>query len=204
MAQQQTKKADEKNNPPQNRTSDMRNTADSQNRKPADEMEKAKESVKKAGSEITGQAKEAAGHAKEAATGFLDEKKTDVTRGLNDIAETIRKVGDELDSSSGREQTGVKKATVQYGNNLAGKIKDFSSYLERADLRDISRDVESFARRQPALFIGGAFTLGLLAARFLKSSGSNGGGGGSSRRMTEGGGDQTANLNTGGGRTGAR
>jgi hypothetical protein len=32
------------------------------------------------------------------------------------------------------------------------------------------RNVEDFARRQPALFIGGAFMLGLLGARFLKSS----------------------------------
>ena len=31
--------------------------------------------------------------------------------------------------------------------------------------------MEHFARRQPVLFVGGAFTLGLLAARFLKSSG---------------------------------
>jgi hypothetical protein len=32
------------------------------------------------------------------------------------------------------------------------------------------QEVERFARRQPALFLGGAFTLGLIAARFLKSS----------------------------------
>jgi hypothetical protein len=31
-------------------------------------------------------------------------------------------------------------------------------------------DVEQFARRSPALFLGGAFALGVLAARFVKSS----------------------------------
>jgi hypothetical protein len=35
-------------------------------------------------------------------------------------------------------------------------------------------DVENFARRQPALFIGGALALGILAARFLKSSSQQG------------------------------
>ena len=30
--------------------------------------------------------------------------------------------------------------------------------------------VEQYARRQPAIFLGGAFALGLLGARFLKSS----------------------------------
>ena len=31
-------------------------------------------------------------------------------------------------------------------------------------------DAQRLARRQPALFVGGAFALGLLGARFLKSS----------------------------------
>ena len=34
--------------------------------------------------------------------------------------------------------------------------------------------VEDIARRQPALFIGGAFVLGLVAARLLKSSAAGG------------------------------
>jgi len=32
------------------------------------------------------------------------------------------------------------------------------------------RDARNLARRQPALFIGGSFAVGLLAARFVKSS----------------------------------
>jgi hypothetical protein len=31
--------------------------------------------------------------------------------------------------------------------------------------------VEDFARRNPAVFLGGAFALGLVGARFIKSSG---------------------------------
>ena len=34
----------------------------------------------------------------------------------------------------------------------------------------MQRGVESFARREPLLFIGGAFALGMVAARFLKAS----------------------------------
>jgi hypothetical protein len=34
----------------------------------------------------------------------------------------------------------------------------------------MARDLEGFARRNPALFFGAAFGLGLLAARFLKST----------------------------------
>jgi hypothetical protein len=36
-------------------------------------------------------------------------------------------------------------------------------------------DVEDFARREPAVFIGGAIAIGLVAARFLKSSRRSGG-----------------------------
>jgi hypothetical protein len=36
---------------------------------------------------------------------------------------------------------------------------------------DLLREAEEFARRDPALFLGVAFTLGVLGARFLKSSG---------------------------------
>jgi hypothetical protein len=43
-------------------------------------------------------------------------------------------------------------------------------YLHGKDLDRIVGDVEHFARSQPLMFIGGAFGLGLLAARFLKST----------------------------------
>ena len=34
----------------------------------------------------------------------------------------------------------------------------------------MARDAESYARRNPAVFLGSAFVLGILAARFFKSS----------------------------------
>jgi hypothetical protein len=49
-----------------------------------------------------------------------------------------------------------------------------SGYLEARDIQDLVGEAESLARRSPALFLGGAFTLGVLAARFLKSSSPDG------------------------------
>jgi len=37
----------------------------------------------------------------------------------------------------------------------------------------LMRDVEHFAHKNPAVFLGGAFALGILAARFLKSGNPN-------------------------------
>jgi hypothetical protein len=45
-----------------------------------------------------------------------------------------------------------------------------SNYLQNTDVSEMVDRTEEFARRRPALFLGGAFALGLLGARFLKSS----------------------------------
>jgi hypothetical protein len=49
-------------------------------------------------------------------------------------------------------------------------MRNFSDQLRQKDVRELMSDVERFAQRQPTLFLGGAFALGLLGARFLKSS----------------------------------
>jgi hypothetical protein len=49
-------------------------------------------------------------------------------------------------------------------------VDRFSSYLRDHDLGDVRSDVENLARRQPAVAIGAALVLGMLGARFLKSS----------------------------------
>lgn len=119
------------------------------------------QTIKQTGTEIIGQVKERA-------TGLLDEQKTNLTSGLTSVVDSLRQVGENLRGAD--EQNAVGKFTAQYGDEIARRIEDLSSYVENADFRDIARDVETLARRQPALFIGGAFALGLLAARFLKSS----------------------------------
>jgi len=60
--------------------------------------------------------------------------------------------------------------TTQYTETLSQQVEKLSGYLERQDLSGLMSDVERFARRNPAIFLGGAFALGILAARFLKSS----------------------------------
>lgn len=50
-------------------------------------------------------------------------------------------------------------------------IERLARYLENKSVADVVRSVESFARREPALFLGGALAMGMMAGRFLKSSG---------------------------------
>jgi hypothetical protein len=42
--------------------------------------------------------------------------------------------------------------------------------LQHKDVREFLADLQRFARRQPAVFIGAAFAVGVISARFLKSS----------------------------------
>ena len=120
------------------------------------------------GVEIKKQANEAVGQVKEKAAGILDDQKSKITGGLTDAADSIRKIGENLRDAD--KQNTFAQTTARYGETVARKIEGLSGYLENADFKDLKNDVEKFARRQPTLFVGGAFLLGVLAARFLKTS----------------------------------
>jgi hypothetical protein len=49
-------------------------------------------------------------------------------------------------------------------------VEGISDYLRNRDFNDVVRDAESYARREPLLFLGAAFAVGFIAARFLKAS----------------------------------
>ena len=118
---------------------------------------------------IKTQADKIVGQAKEKAVGVLDEQKSKVSDGLSSVADSIRQVGENLRGEA-NGQNAVSQTTARYGETLAEKIEEFSGYIENATIRDLTRDIERFARRQPALFVGGAFLVGVLATRFLKTS----------------------------------
>ena len=45
--------------------------------------------------------------------------------------------------------------------------------IRNRDVGELVNEVQRFARRQPALFVGSAFAIGVIGARFLKSSSDN-------------------------------
>ena len=124
--------------------------------------------VKESGGKVASQAID---QVKEKAATKIDEQKSTLAQGLGSVADTIRQVGETLKSAD--EQSGVASTAAKYGDTLASQVEQFSGYLEKHNVSELMRDVERFARRNPAYFIGGAFALGLLGARFLKSSSPN-------------------------------
>lgn len=131
----------------------------------------AKETFDKVKESAGTMANQAFGQVKEKAGSVLDEQKTNLASGITSVADSIRQVGENLSHTDEKSQ--MAALAGKYGENLAGQVEKFSSYIEDKEIKELVRDVEQFARRNPLLFVGGAFALGILAARFLKSSGQN-------------------------------
>jgi hypothetical protein len=91
--------------------------------------------------------------------------------GTNRGGSTSPSVGESAssrDTSSGMSSN--QDFVSGYGDRLAEQADRAASYLRNRDLGTLVADAERFVRNQPTVAVGGAFALGLLAARFLKSS----------------------------------
>ncbi len=123
--------------------------------------------TKQAATQVADQAKQALGQAadqaQQQAKSMLGGQLDQASSGLSDVAEAVRSVGKQLRQ---KDQPQLASLTDQ----AARQIDHLSGYMRDRDVDDYIDDLESFARRQPMLFVGGAFFLGLLTARFLKSS----------------------------------
>src|SRR5688572_5714297 len=93
----------------------------------------------------------------------LERSKHDAATTLTSVATTLLQSGTQLRD---REQP----MAGEYLERAARQIERAANYVENADVGDMVNQVDDFARRRPALFIGTAFAAGLLVARFLKNS----------------------------------
>jgi hypothetical protein len=93
----------------------------------------------------------------------LDMGKAYVAETVTGVAQALRQTGQHL-----REE-GAQPVLAQYADRGAEQIERFGGYLRRNDTSQLIDDVERFARRQPMVFAGSAFALGMLAVRFLRS-----------------------------------
>jgi hypothetical protein len=111
-------------------------------------------------------AQQLAGEAKQQAGQRLE---TSVDRGKTRAADALRGVAQTL-TQSGRQLREQQQPGGEYVERAAERVQRFSDYLQRTDVHQLVDQVEDVARRQPALFLGGMFALGVIGARFLRSS----------------------------------
>lgn len=100
---------------------------------------------------------------RERASAQLTSQKDRALDNLGGVAQAVRKTTQTL-----REQQHGTLAS--YVDQAADQIERFSQNLKNKDVGELVNDAQRLARRQPALFVGSAFALGLLGARFFKSS----------------------------------
>ena len=129
-------------------------------------------------------AQQLAGQVQEKATQRVE---SGLSRGKNQAAQTLSTVAESLIVSSQQLRERNEENVSRYVDQVADRVQRVSSYLQNTDVSEIVDRTEEFARRRPALFLGGAFAIGLLGARFLKSS----------RRREAGGGKWEAGGGTG-------
>jgi hypothetical protein len=103
--------------------------------------------------------------AAEQVTSRLDMGKEYLVGTMTEVAQALRKTGQHL------RDDGSQPMLAQYADRGAEQIERMSGHMRQRDTTELLAEVEWFARRQPMVFAGGAFALGMLAVRFLRSSG---------------------------------
>ncbi|HET7036946.1 MAG TPA: hypothetical protein VFI42_14775 [Thermomicrobiaceae bacterium] len=90
-------------------------------------------------------------------------QKQQARQGLGSVSSALHQAADQM--------RGQKQDTMaQLADMAADQVNDLSGFLQQENLHRVIDQVEDFARNQPYLFLGGAFALGAVAARFLKAS----------------------------------
>jgi len=121
------------------------------------------------GQKILAQTKETAGQAIDRAK---EQVKSQITDRKDKAAGSLSGAVRALEATGQQFRNEDLAFVANYADSLTGQVRHASDYLRDRNVDDITRDVEDWARKNPSLFIGGAFVLGIALARFLKSSGS--------------------------------
>jgi len=112
--------------------------------------------------EVTHVAGDVAKEAKKAAESKLDAGKDFAAEHLGAVAGALRETGRQLRQGD--------SGLTDYVEKAARSVDGVSTYLQTRTLSQLISDAEGYARREPAVFLGGAFFVGLLGGRFLKSA----------------------------------
>ncbi len=93
---------------------------------------------------------------------YVERRKGDAAQSVHDLAQTIRNSGRDL---------GDKPNVRAFFDSAAEGLEQLGASIERRSLSDFYGEAEALARRAPVAVAVGTFVAGLIAARFIKSSG---------------------------------
>lgn len=99
-----------------------------------------------------------------------DTAKEQIGRQKNQAVGRLGHVSGALRSTSDHLRQEDEASIAKYVDDAAAQVDRLVGYLDERSAEDLLHDTRQLARRDPALFLGGAAVLGLLGARFLRSS----------------------------------
>jgi len=111
-----------------------------------------------------GVASQMAGQAKDIVRSRVSTQTSRSAIDLGNLANALRQTSQQLEGNP----------ASSFVTKAADRLDRVSELLDTTDPAELVGKVESFARREPLLFLGGAFALGIVGARFLKSSATHG------------------------------
>jgi hypothetical protein len=123
----------------------------------------AREQIREVKDQVVDRARSSLEQARDRASSSLGESKGQFADQFGTIAEALRRTTEQLRSQDQERIAGIT-------DTVARQVDQVAYYLRNKDAIAMRTDLENLARRQPALVLGGALILGLMGARFLKSS----------------------------------
>ncbi|MEH2515312.1 hypothetical protein V1279_000885 [Bradyrhizobium sp. AZCC 1610] len=129
------------------------------------------EAIKGHTSDFVDAAKDVASQATGKLKQTVDGQKNAGAEYVGSLADTMRRAAREFDGDLPIAGTYIRKA--------ASQVEGVSDSIRTGNFNDLLRGAQSFARRQPAAFLGMAVLAGFGVVRFLRSSAESSEGGGS-------------------------
>lgn len=119
------------------------------------------DSLKQQGRDTVHDVSEAAQHQAES---LYNRQRDTAAEQTHKFTNVFNKMADEFDNQQ-------QPYFSQQARKLADTADRFSNKLRDKDLKSLCQEAQSYSRREPALFFGGAIAAGFLITRFLRSSG---------------------------------
>ncbi len=123
---------------------------------------------------VTDQVQETTQHlsqkAQETAQQAVEQARSQAGTQLHSVGSNIGSVAQSLRDTSNKLNQQGQQPAAKAVKMAADRLDSVSSYVQNTSVDEMLGQAQDFARRDPAIFLGGAFGLGLLLSRFLKSS----------------------------------
>lgn len=129
------------------------------------------DTARKAAEELKETGREALTGAKSVMGSTMSDLKAGATAKAEEVRETIADEGERMASSlrdAAGQQSGVQGRVLE---TMASGVASVSDTIRSRDVTTLMSDIQSYARRNPAIFVAGAAAAGLLLARFAAQAG---------------------------------